>query len=84
MSKWIPCSERMPEDEQDVLITIVPKVEVHQVAFFENSVWHAMYHNDPDDLGVGFYVWGNPNSGPELDEVIAWMPLPKPYTEDTP
>lgn len=74
-SPWILCSERLPEENQDVLL-MMPHNMV--VGFWEDSLcysgrtWYANsgdgYFTDMDVL-IGY------------DDPIAWMPLPEPYTE---
>lgn len=68
--EWIPCSEGLPQNEEEVLTTIIglypwaPKKKKVVVA--------ALYETDSK------YVWGIPQTDPE---VIAWRPLPDPYEE---
>lgn len=63
--KWIPVSERLPEDEQEILFSTKT-----------GRVYSGKYHND--DSANQWYshrdkcrAWNN--------VVTAWMPLPKPY-----
>ena len=70
-NNWIPCSERLPEDNTRVQVTFA-NGEVGQ------SSWHKEneYNNGFDAVMHGvtdrhFVTFG----------VIAWMPLPEPYQE---
>lgn len=60
---WIPCSERLPENEADVLLTIKGT---------NKSVCDGFYSK----IEPCFYCFGEAVS---IQEVVAWMPLPKPY-----
>ena len=64
--RWIPCSERLPENKTYVLTTIrVPGRQPHS-----RSGWYedGLFINDNGD------TW----KASDL-EVKAWMPLPEPY-----
>lgn len=68
--QWIPCSERLPKEKQEVYVTVY---------FIEGDTGRAYGYMD------GFGRWhlystveGTLNSG---YEVIAWMPLPTSYTK---
>lgn len=58
--KWIPCSERLPEDNIHVLCQFTLS------GMGECYLAHGVFHV------VGGLVMN-------CNEVIAWMPLPKPY-----
>lgn len=62
---WIPCSERFPEDRQDVLVWDNNQ-EFCCVAWF-NPTTRIWYSNDFDIT--------------DSENVIAWQPLPAPYKE---
>lgn len=69
-TKWIPVSEKLPENKTYVLTTIkVPNRIVHT-----RSGWYegGFFHNDNGD------VWRATDR-----EVIAWMPLPEPYKAES-
>ena len=66
--KWIPCSERLPEEYGNYLITTHDgNVDIGTIDPKKKYVWSAC---DSD----GFY-W--------LRDVLAWMPLPEPYREES-
>ena len=62
---WIPCSEKLPELRQDVLVT------VKYTGFMGmHGYWIQTGHMEAENDW-----WGNCAGG----EVIAWQPLPRPY-----
>lgn len=68
---WIPCSERLPEEEQTVLVTctdgqvyIYDRLEACDYEYDDMRFWED---------NVGCYQ--------PREDVIAWMPLPEPYGE---
>ena len=66
-TRWIPCSERLPERDVNVL------------AYHRNISFDYQYVSWIDDNSgrwCGFI-------GNLSDDVIAWMPLPTPYVPDT-
>lgn len=73
---WIPCSERLPKDCEDVLVWF---------EYYRYGNYNKMYKT----IGISYtYVgeWSgfiNGTSGWKNSRVIAWMPLPEPYTEQT-
>ena len=67
---WIPCSERLPEAPFGCLVTVEDE-EPMTGALFPNLLpyfvgWDGEQWNDADGEQCPF-------------EVLAWMPLPKPY-----
>lgn len=61
---WIPVSERLPEEETDVLIC-----NGHGDIELSMGSYSTEFEND--------FIWYT--SGWSFGKVIAWMPLPKPY-----
>ena len=69
--KWIPVSERLPEDEYGVLVTVNGK---HNNTTFIDALEIAEYDSDEGWIIEGYLDWINP-------DVTAWMPLPEPDKE---
>lgn len=79
--EWIPCSERMPDEDycsgrgvqcsEPVLVTVVNH-ENDEDIFVDTACTADGEWQLRDD---------NPLA-PEWCEVVAWMPLPEPYTEE--
>lgn len=73
-TKWIPCSERLPEKPFGCLVTVWDSAPTGEGDDFENVLpyfvgWDGEQWNDGDGEQCPF-------------EVIAWMPLPEPYKAD--
>lgn len=71
--KWIPCSEKLPE-ESDYYMACVYDEEVDDYDYRKN--WFA--HKDDYDIDESEWRELMP-----FERVTAWMPLPKPYKEKT-
>lgn len=77
--RWIPCSERLPEKSGRYLVT--------RGLNACDAVWNRVYIINYSDL-MGLKserIWWDGNVGKSdfkrIDDVTAWMPLPKPYRE---
>lgn len=107
-NRWIPVSERLPEEGEDVLVCVKG---YDSCGHFEDQLWRApdgslhisgeCKHGECDEckwnLATHFFYCEvaahfnePPSSFPdgwsiidEGDEVIAWMPLPEPYKEQS-
>ena len=61
---WVPCSERLPEENADILVTFEDEKESRIVPVnYAKGTWYDCIFN----------MALNPL------KVIAWMPLPEPY-----
>ena len=61
---WIPCSERLPKEETDVLVQWGEHADM-STARIRKGEWHVH--------GIFLTKVGNP------EVITAWMPLPEPY-----
>ena len=71
LSRWIPISERLPEDESYILVS------------FENYTMPDIARYEENDEGGTFYPGDDEKSYSSYGIFVnAWMPLPKPYREE--
>lgn len=61
---WIPCSERLPEEEEDVLVC-------SEDGCIDVACW--MYEEWSDEPNIEWW------SGEYRVDAVAWMPLPELY-----
>ena len=84
--RWIPCSERLPEDGQIVLISQTygwtefeegTEVTVAQFkrGYFTWYRYQADWNKHTSQMHCGDIC-------PGIEYVDAWMPLPSPYTQE--
>ena len=78
--RWIPCSERLPEEHIGFYLVTVEKrrITALNVVGYDDTV-HDI------DIARWDYDRRAPQRGYhwcKADKVIAWMPLPEPYEED--
>lgn len=82
--KWIPCSERLPEVHESgnsfsgIYMQSVPVLVCGICEGEENAQFHVVTYCD--DLDGNTY-WSTELDAFTITGVIAWMPLPEPYTE---
>lgn len=71
--QWIPCKERLPEEDDMYLVTVHPRyivpggIQIDMLGWHEGK-WNFQYFDGRDAVFP--------------DPVIAWQPLPAPYRED--
>ena len=71
-SEWIPVTDRLPEDDELVLVTVNDK---HNNLTFENALMTGCYCCAEGWILEGYIDWVDPN-------VTAWMPLPEPMRSE--
>ena len=71
--EWIPCSERLPEESGQYIITVK---YVHVDGYEDLYAEHGEWDGDRWDM----FCFGHCG---EVEDIIAWMPLPEPYKEAT-
>ena len=72
MPEWIPCSERLPEEDGQYLITVKYKHvnDSYEDIYAEHGEWY--------DGRWDMFCFGHCG---KVEDIIAWMPLPEPYKE---
>ena len=89
--RWIPCSERLPENNDPVNVSWVnhnPEVYYADIkdkpftatAHYHNGRWYWFSSVTQDYLNE-YDVW-TPDLVDKDVEITAWMPLPEPYREE--
>ena len=79
-TQWIPCEERLPEEDTEVLISYRYKEGEGDTShtYIDSTTYGQMYFGG--NKGGDYKHWRAPFEYFESNyEVIAWMPLPKPY-----
>lgn len=76
--QWIPCSERLPEEDGSYLCTYG---KYHMGVYrFSNDLYSIDDYDFTDYKGVrGFYVYDSEWGYSEVDYITAWTELPKAY-----
>ncbi len=69
-SRWIPVSERLPEEGEKCIVTD-KRGYVHDGITYD-------YAEDKDDK-PSFHKWDNEYWNCFVYDIIAWQPLPEPY-----
>ena len=68
MNKWIPINKKLPPANEEVLATLAWNDTISIIEY------------DPD-YGDHVLLYEGENNG-TLEDILAWMPLPKPYIEE--
>lgn len=78
-AKWISCSERMPEPEQEVEITYVIQYNGTEETRYYTT--RAFYEDGTVNVEDSEYLWENDVSDFELDEESGYYLVPKGWYE---
>lgn len=70
--QWIPCSERLPEEDGQYIITVKYK---HEEGYEDIYAEHGEWNNGKWDM----FYFGHCG---EVEKILAWMPLPEPYKQE--
>ena len=73
--RWIPVSEKLPPDDEDVLVQY-EQGGMEVVYYHIDDTFYPTEYKDLNETG-----WFNENGDALYFEPIAWMPLPEPYKE---
>jgi len=82
--RWIPCSERLPEVHESgnsvsgIYMQSNPVLVYGTCEYGDNAQFHVVTYCD--DLDGNTY-WSTELDAITVSGVIAWMPLPTPYTK---
>ena len=82
--KWVPVSEKLPDEEGYYMCTVKDPSLLEELVVLELYYGHPIAPNAYDKTYCfGDYAFGEkwPNGMDNIEEVIAWMPLPEPYKE---
>jgi hypothetical protein len=80
--KWIPCSERLPEEYGEYLITwITSQSKKPFIAICECEISN-LYNFEKNRFDAVWLLEDYIKAYPDV-EIIAWMPLPEPYKAES-
>jgi len=72
-TRWIPCSERLPEEDGQYLITVK---YVHVDGYDDIYAEHGEWMDGKWDM----FCFGHCG---QVETILAWMPLPEPYKAES-
>jgi len=75
--EWIPCSERLPKEDARYLVQM--SYGIMRVLSWANILEKVDDFDFCNEKHSGWYEYDSEWGYYESREVIAWMPLPKPY-----
>ena len=82
--RWVPVSERLPEEDGKYLTTVKGIGLVYnEIRCFSKNLYEVNEYEFCDKKGPGWYFFDHEYGDIEETNVIAWMPLPKPFTTES-
>ena len=69
MNKWISINKKLPPANEEVLATLAWNDQISIIEYCPDLRDHFVFLYEGGDNGT-------------LEDILAWMPLPKPYIEE--
>ncbi len=81
-TEWISVSERLPDEQGRYLVTTDYRTYyIVETANYTNNLYKIDKHDFLDKKCAGWYDFDSEYGYYEVERVVAWQPLPKPYSE---
>ena len=75
-SGWIPCSERLPEEDDTLYLVSYKKIFFDKSFYFYDIAYLYTFPN-----GTRYWVSAKSDNVRQVSKVSAWQPLPEQYKE---
>ena len=81
-TRWIPVSERLPDDRKRCLVTF--EAEYVDIMYYAQDLYRVDKYDFCDKKDkAGWYKYDSEWGYYSRDDVIAWLPLLKPYKAES-